>query len=215
MNETPVTIVGNVVTDLRARRIGEGQRMVSFRLASSERRFDRASGEWTDGDRLYVTVVCWRNLANGVAMSLAKGDPVVVTGRIYTREYEVEGQKKSATEVVATSIGPDLSRCYAEVKRVRRGSVESTSPSASPAETAPMPDGADEALRPRAEGAEAPPTVDLTELDPERMDQPGHAARDVLGDGAAIRPNTGPLIPVQGTDGESEAAPWSVVGASS
>lgn len=124
MNETSITIVGNVISDVRSRRTADGHRVVSFRVASNERRFDKEAGEWVDGDRLFVTVTCWRKLANGVAMSLSKGDPVMVTGRLYTRGYEVEGQKRSATELLATAVGPDLSRCAAELLRVRRSGTE-------------------------------------------------------------------------------------------
>lgn len=124
MNETTVTITGNVITDVKSRRTGEGVRVSSFRMASNERRFDKATGQWVDGDRLYVTVTCWRRLAHGVQTSLLKGDPVVVTGRLFTRGYEIEGQKRSVTEVEATAVGPDLSRCAAELTRVHRGGSE-------------------------------------------------------------------------------------------
>jgi len=60
MNETTVTIIGNVITDVKARRTAEGARVANFRIASNERRFDKATGEWVDGDRLFVTVTCWR-----------------------------------------------------------------------------------------------------------------------------------------------------------
>ena len=126
MNETTVTITGNVITEVKSRRTGEGVRVASFRMASNERRFDKAAGRWVDGDRLYVTVTCWRRLAHGVQTSLLKGDPVVVSGRLFTRGYEFEGQKRSVTEVEATAVGPDLSRCVAELTRVHRaGSEES------------------------------------------------------------------------------------------
>lgn len=124
MNETSITIVGNVTSDIKTRRTAEGHRVVSFRVASNERRFDKESGDWVDGGRLFVNVTCWRRLANGVSMSLSKGDPVIVTGRLYTRDYELEGQKRSVTEMLATAVGPDLSRCAAELLRVRRPAAE-------------------------------------------------------------------------------------------
>ena len=124
MNETEVTVVGNVISDVKSRRTGEGVRVVNFRVASNERRFDKGTGEWVDGDRFFVSVTCWRKLANGVAASLSKGDPVVVTGRLYTRGYEVEGQRRSVTEIEANAVGPDLSRCSAELTRVRRAATE-------------------------------------------------------------------------------------------
>lgn len=120
MNETLTTIVGNVISDVTPRRTANGVRVVGFRMASNERRFDKATGQWIDGDKLYVSVTCWRKLAQGVSGSLVKGDPVVVTGRLYTREYEFEGKRRSVTELEATAVGPDLSRCTADVTRVRR-----------------------------------------------------------------------------------------------
>lgn len=117
MRETLVTVTGNVISDLRSRRTGDGARLVSFRLASNERRFDRDTETWVDGDRLFVTVTCWRRLAEGVAGSLAKGDPVVVTGRLFTRNYAVDGQRRSSTELDAYAVGPDLGRCTADIRR--------------------------------------------------------------------------------------------------
>lgn len=120
MNETLTTIVGNVITEVSQRKIGDGTRVASFRMASNERRFDKESQQWVNGDSLYVTVTCWRKLAMGVGASLVKGDPVMVTGRLFTRGYEVEGQKRSVTELEAFAVGPDLSRCMADVSRPRR-----------------------------------------------------------------------------------------------
>ena len=139
MNETTVTIIGNVITDVKARRTAEGARVANFRIASNERRFDKATGDWVDGDRLFVTVTCWRKLANGVAASLSKGDPVVVTGRLFTRGYEVEGQKRSVTEVDAIAVGPDLSRCSAELLRVRRAASEDAPIASEAAESPSVP----------------------------------------------------------------------------
>ena len=120
MNETMVTVTGNVAGDVIARRVGANLEhlLVTFRVASSERRWDKASESWVDGDRFTASVNCWRRLAEG-ARCLAKGDPVVVTGRLSVREYEVEGVRRYMTEISAVAIGPDLARCTAEVHRRR------------------------------------------------------------------------------------------------
>src|SRR5581483_628331 len=60
LNETVTTVVGNVITDVKQRRITDGTRVASFRVASNERRFDKESQSWVNGDSLYVTVTCWR-----------------------------------------------------------------------------------------------------------------------------------------------------------
>lgn len=128
LNETITTIVGNVITDVKQRRITDGTRVASFRVASNERRFDKETQTWVNGDSLYVTVTCWRKLAMGVSASLTKGDPVIVTGRLFTRGYELEGQKRSVTELEAVAVGPDLSRCLADVTRASRKATEDVAP---------------------------------------------------------------------------------------
>lgn len=115
MNETNVTLVGTVITDLRQRTTGEGARFIKFRMASNERRFDRSSQEWVDGDSLYVNITCWRRLVKGVGAALGKGDPVIVVGRLYTREWEQDGQRRSSIEMDAIAVGPDLGRCIATI----------------------------------------------------------------------------------------------------
>jgi single-strand DNA-binding protein len=124
VNETMVTVTGNVAGEVISRRVGiEEHLLVTFRVASSERRWDKASESWVDGDRFTASVNCWRRLAQGAQSSLVKGDPVVVTGRLSVREYETEGGRRYMTEIAATAVGPDLSRCTAEVRR-RRPSTE-------------------------------------------------------------------------------------------
>ena len=123
MNETRVTVVGNLVNAVESLRLSDGRVRARFRVASTERRYDRSARTWGDGDSLYVDVTCWRELAENAQASLVKGDPVVVTGRLFTRQYEHEGQRRSALTLEAQSIGPDLSWCTAAVSRTRRRSA--------------------------------------------------------------------------------------------
>ena len=118
MNETQVTLVGTITSDLRRRGVGDGgAELVSFRVAANERRRDRESGEWHDGETTYAQVTCWRRLVGGVSFSLYKGAPVIVTGRMFTRQYEVDGAKRSSLEIDAAAVGPDLARCQATIMR--------------------------------------------------------------------------------------------------
>lgn len=123
MYETQVTIVGNVVNSIDKRELTNGTAVANFRVGSTERRYDKASGGWVDGERLYVDVTCWRHLAENAAASLVKCDPVVVTGRLFTRNYEHEGQRRTSTALDAHSVAADLSRCTAVVTRTRRSAA--------------------------------------------------------------------------------------------
>lgn len=122
-NETPVTMVGTLVRTGEVRRVGEDQSVVlNLRVASNERRFDKISQQWVDGDSLYLSVSCWRQLAENVS-SLVKGDPVIVSGKLRGREWTTEqGERRSVVEIEATAIGPDLARCTVSgIRRPRRG----------------------------------------------------------------------------------------------
>ncbi|MCI2416205.1 single-stranded DNA-binding protein [Saccharopolyspora sp. K220] len=110
MFETQVTVVGYVITEPVVRETSSGNRVASFRVAATSRRFDRATGEWVDGDRFYATVNCWKRLADGVATALGKGDPVVATGRLRTRDYDSGGQWRTVVELEANAVGLDLAR---------------------------------------------------------------------------------------------------------
>jgi single-strand DNA-binding protein len=111
VNETVVTLVGNVASDVRTTTSQAGVPISSFRMASTTRRYDRGRGGWADVDTLYVTVVCWRSLAENVSASLGKGDPVVVQGRVRMRQWSGEdGRSGTAVELEASTAGHDLSR---------------------------------------------------------------------------------------------------------
>lgn len=127
MNETMITIAGNVATELRFVRSDRGTSLVSFRLASTPRRYDRNQGGWVDGHTTYVTVVCWRTLAENVAGSLHKGDPVVVFGRLRVENWERDGKTGTTVEVEAQALGHDLSRGTSAFRRTRREQREVTS----------------------------------------------------------------------------------------
>ena len=117
MFETPITVVGRLVSDPKRRTVG-AQDVVKFRLASNARR--RAeNGTWEPGDSLFVNVNCWGRLVTGVAATLKKGDAVIVVGNVYTSEYDDrEGNRRASLEMRATAVGPDLSRYIATLRRV-------------------------------------------------------------------------------------------------
>src|SRR5690606_41912676 len=101
-NETVLTVVGNLTADPELRYTAEGVALVKFTVASTPRVLDRASGEFRDGEPLFLTCTAWRDMAEHVAESLAKGNRVAVTGRLRLSRWETEeGEKRSA-------YGPDV-----------------------------------------------------------------------------------------------------------
>lgn len=110
MGSSVAHLVGNVATEVKASLENQGHERASFRLIATERRRDGVTGTWVDGDEFAVTVVCWGTLARNVSQSVRLGDPLLVTGRLTTRKYEVEGDTKYLTELRALQVGHDLSR---------------------------------------------------------------------------------------------------------
>ena len=110
MNETLVTIVGNVASTVTYAQTSAGVPVANFRMAATERRYDRGKGDWVDGDTNWVTVVAWRWLATNVVSSVNKGDPIVVSGRLRVREWGEEAGRRSAVEIDARTVGHDLAR---------------------------------------------------------------------------------------------------------
>jgi single-strand DNA-binding protein len=127
MNDTQITVQGNIITDVTLRTTKAGHEVASFRLASTPRRFDRASGQWLDGEATFFSVSCWRVLARNVAESLYKGMPIVVHGRMSQRSYdrEVGGElvRSYSLDLEAKLIGPDLNRGVATFERASSKAV--------------------------------------------------------------------------------------------
>ena len=98
--ETIVTVVGNLVQDAELRFTPSGAAVANFVVASTPRTFDRQSGEWRDGDALFMRCNVWRQQAENVAESLTKGTRVMVTGRLRQRSFETrEGEKRTVVEL--------------------------------------------------------------------------------------------------------------------
>jgi single-strand DNA-binding protein len=119
--DTPITVVGNLVADPELRFTASGQPVATFRIASTPRIRDNGSGEWKDGDSLFLTCNVWRQAAENVAESLQRGTRVIVTGRLKQRNYETkEGEKRTVYEVEVDDVGPSLRNASAKVARANR-----------------------------------------------------------------------------------------------
>jgi single-strand DNA-binding protein len=114
------TISGNLTREPEIRYTKEGPATTQLGVAVNRRWQDKTSGEWQEATSFF-DVVCWRDLAENVALSLSKGMRVVVTGRIEQRSWETEdGEHRSKVEIVADEIGPSLRFATADVRRTMR-----------------------------------------------------------------------------------------------
>src|SRR6266852_1086295 len=121
MNDTTITITGNLVDDPELRFTPAGQPVAKFRIASTPRYLDKNTNEWKDGDSLFLTCNVWRQAAENVAESLHRGTRVIVSGRLRQRSYETkEGEKRTVYEVEVDDVGPSLRNASAKVNRVAR-----------------------------------------------------------------------------------------------
>jgi single-strand DNA-binding protein len=119
--DTQITIAGNLVDDPELRFTPAGQPVARFRVASTPRFRDNNTGEWKDGDSLFLTCNVWRQAAENVAESLTRGMRVIVSGRLRQRSYETkEGEKRTVYEVEVDDVGPSLRNASAKVNRVAR-----------------------------------------------------------------------------------------------
>ncbi|MFV2195278.1 single-stranded DNA-binding protein [Nocardiopsis sp. LOL_012] len=119
--ETPITLVGNLVDDPTLNFTKGGVAVANFRVASTPRAFDRESGEWKDGEPLFLTCTVWRRYAENVAETLTKGLRVIVQGRLKQRSYENrEGEQRTVFEVDVDEVGPALRSATAKVVKTQR-----------------------------------------------------------------------------------------------
>lgn len=131
--ETTLTVVGNLTSDPELRFTQTGKAVANVTIASTPRIFDRASGEWKDGEALFLRGTIWDTYAENVAGSLEKGSMVMATGVLQQRSYETkEGEKRTSMELLISEIGPALRYATAVVTRVRKRELAAAGSHAAP-----------------------------------------------------------------------------------
>ena len=123
------TLSGNLTRDPEIRYTRDGQPNATFGLAVNRRWQTRGSDTWEEATSFF-DVVCWRELAENVALSLVRGTRVIVTGRLEQHSWETEaGERRSRVEVTADEVGPSLRFATAEVSRAERRVPDQVDPS--------------------------------------------------------------------------------------
>jgi single-strand DNA-binding protein len=121
LNSAQVVLCGNAVADPELRFTPSGAAVVNFRIACNDRRLNRQTQEWEDGDTAFVSVTAWRQVAENIAESVQRGYRVVVVGRLKTRQYETrEGEKRISVECDADEVAVSLRNATAKVQKMAR-----------------------------------------------------------------------------------------------
>lgn len=121
--ETVITVVGNLTADPELRTTGGGATVASFTIASTPRTYNRQSGQFEDGQALFMRCSAWRDLAEHCAASLSKGMRVIAQGRLNQRSYQAnDGTQRTVIEMTVDEIGPSLRYATAQVTRQSSGS---------------------------------------------------------------------------------------------
>jgi single-strand DNA-binding protein len=116
MADTHVTVTGNLTADPELKYTTNGAAVANFRIAVTARVRDGET--WRDGETSFFRVNAWRQLAEHVTDSLAKGDRAIVVGRLKSRSWETaEGEQRSVVEVDADEVAPSLRWAIAKPQR--------------------------------------------------------------------------------------------------
>ena len=111
INEASFSVNGYVATQPKYGMTRAGDKTLYMRVGWTPRRLDRTTGEWADQPTSFVSVTCYRKVAENAGFSLRRGDAVVLKGTLRVREYgDGDGPKRNSVEVTADSIGHDLTR---------------------------------------------------------------------------------------------------------
>jgi single-strand DNA-binding protein len=118
-NQALLIVSGNVANDPFFQTVRNEIPKLTLRVAWTTRRFDAGLGEWVDGNTSYANVTCWRKLAENLSLCLRKGDPVLLRGKLEVRNFDGrDGQRKTAVDVEAITLGHDLTRGVARFRRL-------------------------------------------------------------------------------------------------
>jgi single-strand DNA-binding protein len=139
-NTVPITIVGNVTRDPELKFTAAGKAIVGFGVAVNPRRYDKDKQEWVEGEPSFYRCSAFGPLAENIANCIGKGTRVIVTGDLFERRWEENGEKKSGWQVNADAVGPDLSWAQAKVQKMARShDVPPDDPWATASSTRPEP----------------------------------------------------------------------------
>lgn len=128
--EPQITVVGNVTADPESRTVGNGNNVVNFTVASTPRTYNKQSGQYEDGEALFMRCSAWNGMADHIQASVTKGMRVIVQGRLEQRTFQDKqtGANRTSIELQVDEIGPSLRYATAQVQRVQRNQQQNSYP---------------------------------------------------------------------------------------
>ncbi|NYF11099.1 single-strand DNA-binding protein [Leifsonia sp. AK011] len=149
-----ITLTGLVATDPKHIVTSEGLAITNFRLASTQRRYDKNEGKWVDAETNWYTVTCFRQLAINASASLSKGERVLVTGRLKLRSWDTGERSGMSVDVEADALGHDLLWGSTTFARSMSASKAQTAPE--PQQSQPVSPPEHDSFEPSSPGQPAP-----------------------------------------------------------
>ena len=126
-NDTQITVIGNLTTDPELRFTQNGFAVANFSVASTPRTFDKQTGEWRDGEALFLRCNVWREFAENVTETLRRGMRVIVVGRLKMRSFTTrDGEKRTVVEIETDDMGPSLKYARATVVKITKNGTTHT-----------------------------------------------------------------------------------------
>ena len=123
--ETVITIIGNLTADPELRTTRNGGAVCNVNIVSNTRQYNSQSGQWEDGDTLFMRGTIWRDIAQHCAQSLHKGMRVIAQGRLQQRSYQAQdGSNRTVIELQVDEIGPSLRYATAQVRKMQSGGYQ-------------------------------------------------------------------------------------------
>jgi single-strand DNA-binding protein len=132
MTDTNITLIGNLTAEPELKFLSSGACVANFTVASTPRTYDKTSGEWKDGEALFMRCSLWRDAAENATESLTRGTRVIVTGKLEARSYDKDGEKRTVTELKVEEIGPSLRYATAQVTKRNAGANKPSSADEAP-----------------------------------------------------------------------------------
>lgn len=127
MNDIQTTLTGDLVEDPELRITTSGQAVANLRIAHTDRRYDRQTGQWADAGTTYLRGTLWGVPAQNASESLHKGDRVLVVGRLRQRDYETrDGEQRTTYELDIDEIGASFRHATAAITKTTRAGTSGT-----------------------------------------------------------------------------------------